>query len=146
MSSSGTIPNGDPSNSDDSDTLKDEIGDDSILNRLDSEDSDLKNIQAMKISNKIQPLNVPRVGTQVEKTGKIGDLEEDDKGSYLNMPTESNFVRRGTVFESLIGGFGSMNIGEEVKEKVPMIGGTSSKKFLNLLPFLCIYLIYRWIR
>ena len=44
------------------------------------------------------------------------------------MPTEANFVRRGTVFETLIGGFGSTSLNSGNQEKqVAMLGDSSSK-------------------
>lgn len=129
MSSSGTVPNGADSNSNDTSSLKDEIGDDSILNRVDSETSSLQPAfggKRMSQVSDVMPMN--KIGTFIPKGLKLekGNDEEDD--GHLNMPENPNFMRRGTVFESLIGGFGSINIGDSNKDSsFRMVGDTKSK-------------------
>ncbi|CAI2372633.1 unnamed protein product [Moneuplotes crassus] len=127
MSSSGTVPNGDESGSNNTSSLKDEIGDDSILNRIDSDTSYVKPALGDKRLSHMTEVPFNKLGTHIPKTAKLDenkDQEEGD-GAYLNMPTEANFMRRGTVFESLIGGFGSIDINSQKDSSVKVVGNAT---------------------
>lgn len=68
---------------------------------------------------------MPKSTTVKPKKSHLETPDEEERQSYNHLKTEEPMVRRATVFESLLGGFGSQVLTK--KDSVPMIGDPSSK-------------------
>lgn len=102
----------------DSDSLEDEIGEESIQDMNESDSSNNRNSSNIespvpKFSSK---LDLPRLKTNVCKSARLDESEPEQKTNFLHCPT-NNFQRRGTVFE--IGGFGSTQFMSHSKSTKP---------------------------
>lgn len=117
----------DSQGSKDSDTLRDEIGDESIKDRNESESSSEDNNSVESPEGKSgNDAEYLKISTQVCKSARLMK-EEEEAPNYLHLPT-ANYQRRASIFDSLIGGFGSAEFNKNDRQsKMTMLGDTSSK-------------------
>jgi gentisate 1,2-dioxygenase len=109
----------------DSDSIKDEIGDEEISDRNDLIISD----ENWKGEDDVVPnkLDLVKMSSQVCKSARLGD-SENGSSNFLHLQT-NNFQRRASIFDSLIGDFGATHISNVGKPKNWTFLGDSSSKF-----------------